>query len=160
VVIGRSGWETGISGGWRQGPVAIQCRISVRELKCSSPVFSCLYVRVWWGPVGSRGSEDVRCRRSSARVAKGLWVTGPVPVMRQTPNSGSKKARPTKSVQSSRACGRVLEGGYARLGSGRTNTVSGMRSRKNHHTVLVTLGAEVFGTHTSKARRCSTAGPK
>ena len=93
-------------------------------------------------------------------MAKGLWVTGPVPVIMQTPNSGSRKARPTKSVPSSRGYRRVLEGGYARLGSGRSNDVSGMSSRKNHHTVLVILGAEVFGTHTSKARRCSIAGRK
>ena len=158
--MGRSGWDTALSGGCKEGPVAIQCRISVREEKCSSPVFNCLYVRVWWSPVSSRGSDDVRCRFRSARVAKGLWVTGPVPIIRQTPSSGSKKARPTKSVPSSRGCCRVLEGGYARLGSGRSNNVSGMSSRKNHHTVFVILGAEVFGTHTSKARRCSIAGPK
>jgi hypothetical protein len=35
-----------------------------------------------------------------------------------------------------------------------------MSSWRNHHTVFVTRGAEVLGTHTSNARRWFSAGPR
>jgi hypothetical protein len=86
----------------------------VTDEKCSSPVSSCLYMRVYWDPVviGGSGSSERLCWLSCARVFSGLFTTGPLPVMMHTPSSDKRSPNEVVPIVS-----RVGSGSRRRVGN-------------------------------------------